>query len=63
MNIMMGISMKDCMRMATGMDLVSLHGQMGTHMKGTIKMTINMDMEYSDEVMETSGWATSQTTN
>ena len=52
---MMEINMNDCMRMVIGMDLESIHGQMGHHMKATIKITINMDMEYTDIVMVISG--------
>ena len=58
MNIMMEVSLKECMRMVKGIVLGSLHARMGIHMKATEKMTINMDTEYSDGVMEIADWTT-----
>ena len=62
MNIMMVISFKGCMRIIRRTDLESIHLQMEHHMKATIKMTIDMDLEYSDIVMVISGWATGRMT-
>ena len=44
MNIRMRMSLKDCMRMGRGVDLESIHGQVGTHMNVTIEMAMNMDL-------------------